>query len=169
MDSAFSIDTISEILVTRLSSVATPSLRSEFEQQLCVQLLSLSEVVEVLVDRVLDLEERLQLVEGQQLEASTDFESAEQAGELLSASELKVRSLRNRLTPSTVVPLKPEAVLEERIEDQITAVHPSEDEDHTIADQPAEQVLQSAEDLIEAASDEEMEYVDDPQIDLLSA
>ena len=50
--------------------MATPSLRSEFEQQLCVQLLSLSEVVEVLVDRVLDLEERLQLVEGQQLEAS---------------------------------------------------------------------------------------------------
>ena len=147
--------------------MATPSLRSEFEQQLCVQLLSLSEVVEVLVDRVLDLEERLQLVEGQQLEASTDFESAEQAGELLSASELKVRSLRNRLAPLTVVPLNPEAVIEERIEDQITAVHPSED--HTIADQPAEQVLQSAEDLIEAASDREMEYVDDPQIDLLSA
>ena len=147
--------------------MATPSLRSEFEQQLCVQLLSLSEVVEVLVDRVLDLEEHLQLVEGQQLEASADLESAEQAGELLSASELKVRSLRNRLTPSTVVPLKPEAVIEERIEDQITAVPPSED--HTIADQPAEQVLQSAEDLIEAASDSEMEYVDDPQIDLLSA
>ena len=147
--------------------MATPSLRSEFEQQLCVQLLSLSEVVEVLVDRVLDLEVRLQLVEGQQLEASTGFESAEQAGELLSASELKVRSLRNRLSPSTVVPLKPEAVIEERIEDQITAEHPSE---HlTIADQPAEQVLQSAEDLIEAASDSEMEYVDDPQIDLLSA
>jgi hypothetical protein len=147
--------------------VATPSLRSEFEQQLCVQLLSLSEVVEVLVDRVLDLEERLQLVEGQQLEASTGFESAEQAGELLSASESKVRSLRNRLTPSTVVPLKPEAVIEERIEDQITADHSSED--HPIADQPAEQVLQSTEDLIEAASDSEMEYVDDPQIDLLSA
>ena len=147
--------------------MATPSLRSEFEQQLCVQLLSLSEVVEVLVDRVLDLEERLQLVEGQQLEASTDFESAEQAGELLSASELKVRSLRNRLTPSTVVPLKPEAIIEERIENQITADHSSED--HTIADQPAEQVLQSAEDLIKAASDSEMEYVDDPQIDLLSA
>ena len=167
VDSAFSIDTISKILVTRLSLVATPSLRSEFEQQLCMQLLSLSEVVEVLVDRVLDLEERLQLVEGQQLEASTGFESAEQAGELLSASELKVLSLRNRLTPSTVVPLKPEAVIEESIEDQITAEHPSDD--HTIADQRAEQVLQSAEDLVEAASDSEMEYVDDPQIDLLSA
>ena len=155
------------MLITRLSLVATPSLRSEFEQQLCVQLLSLSEVVEVLVDRVLDLEERLQLVEGQQLEASTGFESAEQAGELLSASELKVRSLRNRLTPSTVVPLKPEAVIEERIEAQIAANHTSEE--NTIADQPAEQVLQSAEDVIEAASDSEMEYVDDPQIDLLSA
>ena len=86
---------------------------------------------------------------------------------MLSARELKVRSLRNRLTPSTVVSLKPEAVLEERIEDQITAVHPSED--HTIADQPAEQAVHPAEDLIEAASDGEMEYVDDPQIDLLSA
>ena len=167
VDSAFSIDTISKILVTRLSLVATPSLRSEFEQQLCMQLLSLSEVVEVLVDRVLDLEERLQLVEGQQLEASTGFESAEQAGELLSASELKVLSLRNRLTPSTVVPLKPEAVIEERIEAQIAANHTSEE--NTITDQPAEQVLQSAEDVIEAASDSEMEYVDDPQIDLLSA
>ena len=167
VDSAFSIDTISKILVTRLSLVATPSLRSEFEQQLCMQLLSLSEVVEVLVDRVLDLEERLQLVEGQQLEASTGFESAEQASELLSASELKVLSLRNRLTPSTVVPLKPEAVIEERIEAQIAAHHTSEE--NTIADEPAEQVLQSAEDVIEAASDSEMEYVDDPQIDLLSA
>ena len=155
------------MLITRLSLVATPSLRSEFEQQLCVQLLSLSEVVEVLVDRVLDLEERLQLVEGQQLEASTGCESAEQAGELLSASELKVRSLRNRLTPSTVVSLKPEAVIDKRIEDQIITDHPSED--HTIADQHSEQVFHSAEDLIEAASDSEMEYVDDPQIDLLSA
>ena len=91
--------------------MAKSSLRSEFEQQLCVQLLGLSEVVEVLVERVLDLEERLQLVEGQQLDAETDFEHAEQAGELLSASELKVRSLRDRLTPSTVVPFKSEAVI----------------------------------------------------------
>ena len=155
------------MLITRLSLVATPSLRSEFEQQLCVQLLSLSEVVEVLVDRVLDLEERLQLVEGQQLEAATGFESAEQAGELLSASESKVRLLRNRLTPSTVVPLTPEAVIEEGIEDQIIPEHPCEDP--SIVDQPAEQVLQSDEVSIEAASDSEMEYVDDPQIDLLSA
>jgi hypothetical protein len=167
VDSSFSIDTISEMLIMRSSLVATPSLRSEFEQQLCVQLLSLSELVEILVDRVLELEERLQLVEGQHLEASTGFESAEQAGELLSASELKVRSLRNRLTPSTVVPLKPEDVVEERIEDQITGDHPYEDQ--TIVDQRVEQVLQSAEAPIEAASDSEMEYVDDPQIDLLSA
>ena len=166
VDSRFIIDTISEILETRLSLVAKSSLRSEFEQQLCVQLLGLSEVVEVLVERVLDLEERLQLVEGQQLEAEADFEHSEQAGELLSASELKVRSLRNRLTPSTVVPFKPEAVIEEKIEGQRT-VQPSEDQPSE--DQSIEEVLPSGEMPIEASSDDEMEYVDDPQIDLLSA
>ena len=147
--------------------MATSSLRSEFEQQLCVQLLGLSEVVEVLVERVLDLEERLQLLEGQQLEAETDFDHAEQAGELLSASELKVRSLRSRLTPSTVVPFKSEAVNEERIEDQRTDDQPSEDQ--AFEDQSIEEVLPSGEMPIEASSDDEMEYVDDPQIDLLSA
>ena len=152
--------------------MATPSLRSEFEQQLCVQLLGLSEVVEALVDRVLDLEERLQLVEGQQLEAATGFENAEQAGELLTASELKVRSLRNRLTPSTVtpstvIPLKPEAVNEARMDEQLTADQPSEDQ--SMADQSAEEAMSSSEMPIEAAADDEMEYVDDPQIDLLSA
>ena len=167
VDSRFIIDTISEILETRLSLVTKSSLRSEFEQQLCVQLLGLSEVVEVLVERVLDLEERLQLLEGQQLEAETDFDHAEQAGELLSASELKVRSLRNRLTPSTVVPFKPEAVNEERIDDQCTDDQLSEDQ--AFEDQSIEEVLPSGEMPIEASSDDEMEYVDDPQIDLLSA
>ena len=167
MDSRFIIDTISEILETRLSLVAKSSLRSEFEQQLCVQLLGLSEVVEVLVERVLDLEERLQLLEGQQLEAETDSDHAEQAGDLLSASELKVRSLRNRLAPSTVVPFKSEAVNEERIEDQCTDDQPSEDQ--AFEDQSAEETMSSSERPIEAASDDEMEYVDDPQIDLLSA
>ena len=157
--------------------MATPSLRSEFEQQLCVQLLGLSEVVEALVDRVLDLEERLQLLEGQQLEAATGFENAEQAGELLTASELKVRSLRNRLTPSTVtpstvIPLKPEAVNEARMDEQLTADQPSEDQSidaQSMDDQSAEEAMSSSEMPIEAASDDEMEYVDDPQIDLLSA
>ena len=157
--------------------MATPSLRSEFEQQLCVQLLGLSEVVEALVDRVLDLEERLQLVEGQQLEAATGFENAEQAGELLTASELKVRSLRNRLTPSTVtpstvIPLKPEAVIEERMDEQLTADQPSDDQSidaQSMDDQSAEEAMSSSEMPIEAAADDEMEYVDDPQIDLLSA
>lgn len=157
--------------------MATPSLRSEFEQQLCVQLLGLSEVVEALVDRVLDLEERLQLVEGQQLEAATGFENAEQAGELLTASELKVRSLRNRLTPSTVtpstvIPLKPEAVNEARMDEQLTADQPSEDQSidaQSMDDQSAEEAMSSSEMPIEAAADDEMEYVDDPQIDLLSA
>jgi hypothetical protein len=106
------------------------------------------------------------LVEGQQLDAETDFEHAEQAGELLSASELKVRSLRDRLTPSTVVPFKPEAVIEEKIEG-LRTVQPSEDQ--SFEDQSIEEVLPSGEMPIEAASDDEMEYVDDPQIDLLSA
>lgn len=157
--------------------MAKSSLRSEFEQQLCVQLLGLSEVVEALVDRVLDLEERLQLVEGQQLEAATGFENAEQAGELLTASELKVRSLRNRLTPSTVtpstvIPLKPEAVIEERMDEQLTPDQPSEDQSidaQSMDDQSAEEAMSSSEMPIEAAADDEMEYVDDPQIDLLSA
>ena len=151
--------------------MAKSSLRSEFEQQLCVQLLGLSEVVEVLVERVLDLEERLQLVEGQQLDAETDFEHAEQAGELLSASELKVRSLRDRLTPSSVGPFALEAVIEETIE-VLRTVPPLEDqpsEDQSFDDQSIEAVLPSGEMPIEAASADEMEYVDDPQIDLLSA
>ena len=157
--------------------MATPSLRSEFEQQLCVQLLGLSEVVEALVDRVLDLEERLQLVEGQQLEAATGFENAEQAGELLTASELKVRSLRNRLTPSTVtpstvIPLKPEAVNEARMDEQLSADQPFEDQSidaQSMDDLSAEEAMSSSEMPIAAAADDEMEYVDDPQIDLLSA
>ena len=124
-------------------------------------------MVEALVDRVLDLEERLQLVEGQQLEAATGFENAEQAGELLTASELKVRSLRNRLTPSTVIPLKPEAVNEARMDEQLTADQPFEDQ--SIDAQSAEEAMSSSEMPIEAAADDEMEYVDDPQIDLLSA
>ena len=78
-----------------------------------------------------------------------------------------MRSLRNRLTPSTVVPFKSEAVNEERIEDQRTDDQPSEDQ--AFEDQSAEETMSSSERPIEAASDDEMEYVDDPQIDLLSA
>ena len=77
-----------------------------------------------------------------------------------------MRSLRDRLTPSTVVPFKPEAVIEEKIEG-LRTVQPSEDQPSE--DQSIEEVLPSGEMPIEAASDDEMEYVDDPQIDLLSA
>jgi hypothetical protein len=42
-------------------------------------------------------------------------------------------------------------------------------EDQSFEDQSIEEVLPSGEMPIEAASDDEMEYVDDPQIDLLSA
>jgi hypothetical protein len=56
------------------------------------------------------------------------------------------------LTPATVVPFKPEAVVEESLDAQAS--------DAAVA---------SAETPAEAPSDAEMEYVDDPQIDLMSA
>jgi hypothetical protein len=65
------------------------------------------------------------------------------------------------------VPFKSEAVNEERIEDQRTDDQPSEDQ--AFEDQSIEEVVPSGEMPIEASSDDEMEYVDDPQIDLLSA
>ena len=62
-----SIDTISEISQHEASPVTTTSPRTAFEQQLCTHLLSLSEVVETLADRLMELETRLADIEGQQL------------------------------------------------------------------------------------------------------
>ena len=56
MDSRCSIDTISEISQHEASPVTTTSPRTTFEQQLCTHLLSLSEVVETLADRLMELE-----------------------------------------------------------------------------------------------------------------
>lgn len=127
----------------------TSSPRTAFEQQLCTQLLSLSEVTETLADRVMVLEARLAEVEGRQVADAENEAISIDAGELLSASEEKVRLLRDRLAPVEVVQLQPKAV----IEDAVDAIE-SVDEDERVED--------------EAISDD-TEYVDDPQIDLLSA
>ncbi|AII46997.1 hypothetical protein KR49_11335 [Synechococcus sp. KORDI-49] len=127
----------------------TSSPRTAFEQQLCTQLLSLSEVTETLADRVMVLEARLAEVEGRQVADAENEAIRIDAGELLSASEEKVRLLRDRLAPVEVVQLQPKAV----IEDAVDAIE-SVDEDERVED--------------EAISDD-TEYVDDPQIDLLSA
>ena len=127
----------------------TSSPRTAFEQQLCTQLLSLSEVTETLADRVMVLEARLAEVEGRQVADAENEAISIDAGELLSASEEKVRLLRDRLAPVEVVQLQPKAV----IEDAVDAIE-SVDEEERVED--------------EAISDD-TEYVDDPQIDLLSA
>jgi hypothetical protein len=162
VDTRHSIDTISEISPHEASPVTTTSPRTEFEQQLCTHLLSLSEVVETLADRLIDLDARLAEVEGQQVADAEIAAVSDDAGELLSASEEKVRMLRERLNPSQVMSLhtvdSPDSAGDE-------APHPEAlrqdecDEDERIEDERVED---------EAISDD-TEYVDDPQIDLLSA
>ena len=127
----------------------TSSPRTAFEQQLCTQLLNLSEVTETLADRVIVLEARLAEVEGRQLADVEDQDISSDAGELLSASEEKVRLLRDRLAPAAVVQLQPKSLTEE-VDDAIESL----DADERVED--------------EAISDD-IEDVDDPQIDLLSA
>ena len=77
--------------------MATSFQRSEFEQLLSTQLLSLSEVVETLADRVIALEERLADVESGLSAASSGSDFSSETGDLLHASERKVRVLRDRL------------------------------------------------------------------------
>ena len=162
MDTKLSIDTISEISQHEASPVTSTSPRTAFEQQLCTHLLSLSEVVETLADRLMDLETRLVSVEGQQLEDAEIAAVSDDAGELLLASEEKVRMLRDRLTPGEVVALHSDSPAEEA-----SAAH-----DH---DTPEAPVMEMDDDRVEdeAFSDEPLsddtEYVDDPQIALLSA
>ena len=154
MDSRCSIDTISEISQHEASSVTTTSPRSAFEQQLCTHLLNLSEVAETLADRVMALESRLAEVEESQLAEAAHGAIGDDTGELLSASEEKVRLLRDRLAPAEVVALHAE---------QPSRSEPDGDVDQAIDDERVED---------EAISDEAevgTEYVDDPQIDLLSA
>ena len=133
-----SVDTIGEISLEEISPVTSPSPRSAFEQQLCSQLLRLSEVAETLADRVMVLEARLAEVETQQLEAPAQVAISDEAGELLLESEEKVRLLRDRL--STREPV-------------VDQVDQSQDQDVVTDD----------------VESEDLEYVDDPQIDLMTA
>ena len=122
MDSSFSIDTIGEISFHEASPVTISSPRSAFEQQLCSQLLSLSGVAEILADRVMVLEARLAEVEGQQLADAADVAINDDADELLSASEEKVRMLRDRLAPPELAEPQPQPQAEATAEVAATAV-----------------------------------------------
>ena len=165
VDTKLSIDTISEISQHEASPVTTTSPRTAFEQQLCTHLLSLSEVVETLADRLMELETRLVAVEGQQLEDAEIAAVSDDAGELLLASEEKVRMLRDRLSPGEVVELHADSHAEEA----------SAEHDHDTPEAPEMEMGGMDDDRVEdeAFSDEPLsddtEYVDDPQIDLLSA
>ena len=146
--------------------MTTTSPRIAFEQELCTHLLSLSEVVETLADRLMELEMRLADVEGQQVADAEIAAVSDDAGELLLASEEKVRMLRDRLTPGEVVELHADSHAEEA----------SAEHDHDTAEAPEMEMGGEMDDdrvEDEAFSDETLsddtEYVDDPQIDLLSA
>ncbi|WP_255445958.1 hypothetical protein [Synechococcus sp. RS9907] len=142
--------------------MTSTSPRTAFEQQLCTHLLSLSEVVETLADRLMELETRLADVEGQQLEDAEIAAVSDDAGELLLASEEKVRMLRDRLSPGEVVELHADSPAEDV----------PEAEDQEVSETP-EMEMDGDRVEDEAFSDETLsddtEYVDDPQIDLLSA
>ena len=128
--------------------MALSSPRSEFEQQLCAQLHSLSEVAEALADRVLELEARLTAVEGQQVSSEVRDQIPEQTAELLSASEAKVTELRSRLAPEMLsIAQVPQDLLEEQEEVDL------DDEECDPS----------------GGESDETTYIDDPQIDLLSA
>ena len=129
--------------------MALTSPRTEFEQQLCVQLHSLSEVAEALADRVLELEARLTAVEGQQASSEVRDLIPEQTAELLSASEAKVMELRSRLAPAEIL--------------SIAQVPQDAREEQEEVDLDSEECDPSA------GESDETTYVDDPQIDLLSA
>ena len=151
--------------------------RSEFEQLLCSQLLSLSEVAETLADRVLALDARLKAVEGQQIASDTPDEVSEDVGDLLVASEEKVRMLMNRLETAAVSTAQPALELVESAE---TLTRDAEVETLETEDEPIETensneesnedaIEDSVEDAALEAVADDTEYVDDPQIDLLSA
>ena len=144
--------------------------RSEFEQLLCSQLLNLSEVAETLADRVLALDARLKAVEGQQqITSDTQDELSEDVGDLLVASEEKVRMLMSRLETAAVTTAQPALELVESDEkltsDPVVEALEIEDESIDTEDSNEDSVEDAA---LEAVADD-TEYVDDPQIDLLSA
>ena len=145
-----SIDTIGEISFHEASPVTISSPRSAFEQQLCSQLLSLSGVAEILADRVMALEARLAEVEGQERADAADVAINDDADELLSASEEKVRILRDRLAPVELA----EPQLQPQPEETAEVIQLTPDNEDTAEPN---------------ASSDDTEYVDDPQIDLMTA
>nr|WP_115093424.1 hypothetical protein [Synechococcus sp. UW106] len=157
MDTKLSIDTIGEISRPEACPVTTSSPRTAFEQQLCTHLFSLSEVVETLADRLMELETRLADVEGQQVVDAEIAAVSDDAGELLLASEEKVRMLRDRLTPGQVVAFHAEAA--PAADDLEVSEDPGMEGDERVEDEA----------LSDDAISDDTEYVDDPQIDLLSA
>ena len=130
--------------------MTTSSPRSAFEQQLCSQLLSLSGVAEILADRVMALEARLAEVEVQQRADAADVPINDDADELLSASEEKVRILRDRLAPVELA----EPQLQPQPEETAEVIQLTPDNEDTAEPN---------------ASSDDTEYVDDPQIDLMTA
>ena len=157
-----SIDTISEISQHEASPVTTTSQRTAFEQQLCTHLLSLSEVVETLADRLMELEMRLANVEGQQLADAEIAAVSDDTGELLLASEEKVRMLRDRLTPGEVVAFHADSQGED-----VSALNDHKISETTEIEMDDDRVEDEA--LGDDAISDDTEYVDNPQIDLLSA
>ena len=128
--------------------MTSSSSRSAFEQQLCSHLLILSGVAETLADRLMSLEARLAEIEGQQLATVADVAINDDADELLSASEEKVRMLRDRLAPPELAEPKPQA------EETAEVIQLTPDNEDTAEPN---------------ASSDDTEYVDDPQIDLMTA
>ncbi len=134
--------------------MTSSSPRTAFEQQLCKHLLNLSEVAETLADRLMALEGRLAEVEKNQIaDADRDFIS-DDAGVLLSASEETMRLLRDRLAPAQVVALHAE---------QTSLSEPEGEFDQAIEEERVE------DEAVSEHAEVDTEYVDDPQIDLLSA
>jgi len=136
--------------------VTSSSPRSAFEQQLCSQLLGLSEVAETLADRVMALEARLDELEAQKLDDPSEIAICDEAGELLLESEEKVRLLRDRLAAVEVIAEQPEAPADRG------ELMPS---DEDVLDQEVVTDIITAEGI----GHDDVEYVDDPQIDLMTA
>ena len=127
--------------------MASSSQRSAFEQQLCQQLLSFSELTEALAERVLLLENRLVGLEGQLATVDQASDVDVEIVDLLCQSEDRVRKVKDVLGTAEVIALDP-ARQQPQADDQVV------DMDDPDSD---------------ADTDAETEYVDDPQIDLLSA
>ena len=131
--------------------MASTSQRSAFEQLLCQQLLSFSELTEALAERVLLLESRLVGLERQLATADQAPDVDAEIVDLLCQSEDRVRKVKDVLGTAEVIALD-SARQQPQADDQVVDM----DNADTDADENSD-------------PDGEMEYVDDPQIDLLSA